>query len=124
MKKQIKTNRAAEAPQILSQAIESNGFVFLSGQIGVDENWKLIEGEIEQETKKTLKNIKTILQEAGLDMDNIVKSVIYVTDLANSPKINEIYSLYFDQPLPARETVEVKALPLGAGIEISVIASR
>ncbi len=124
MKKIIKTDKMAKAPEILSQAIESNGFVFLSGQIGVDENWKLVEGGIEEETRKTLENIKMILQEAELNMDNIVKSVIYVTDLANSPKINEIYSLYFDQPLPARETVEVKALPLGAGIEISVIASR
>ncbi len=124
MKKIIKTDKMAKAPEILSQAIESNGFVFLSGQIGVDENWKLVEGGIEEETRKTLENIKMILQEAELNMDNIVKSVIYVTDLVNSPKINEIYSSYFSDPKPARETVEVKALPLEARIEISVIASR
>jgi len=124
MKKIIKTDKMAKAPEILSQAIESNGFVFLSGQIGVDENWKLVEGGIEEETRKTLENIKMILQEAELNMDNIVKSVIYVTDLVNSPKINEIYSSYFSDPKPARETVEIKALPLEARIEISVIASR
>ena len=124
MKKQIASKKVASAPKILSQGIESGGFVFLSGQIGSDTDWKIALGGIGAETKQALENIKILLEETGLGMDDIVKVTIYVTDISLAPEINEIYSTYFNEPLPAREMVGVKELPLGAMIEISVVASR
>ncbi|MFT7557680.1 MAG: 2-iminobutanoate/2-iminopropanoate deaminase [Planctomycetota bacterium] len=124
MKKRIKTEKVAAAPAILSQAIEANGLLFVSGQIGVDIHWKLVEGGIEAETRQVMENIKTILEAADSNMDNIAKVTIYVTDITNGKIINEVYSSYFNEPLPAREMIEAKALPLGANIEISVIAAK
>ena len=122
MKKEIKTEKVATAPNILSQGIQIDGFVFLSGQIGVDLDWKLVEGDIQAEIKQTLENIKAILEEANLGLDDVVKVTLYVTDISRSKEINEVYSSYFTQPLPAREMIGVNELPLGASIEISIIA--
>jgi len=124
MKKEIKTEKVASAPNILSQAIESNNLVFLSGQIGVDTEWKLVEGGIETETSKVMENIKTVLEASGVTMESIIKVTIYVIDISTAKIINEVYTSYFETQLPVREMVEVRALPLGAQIEISVIAEK
>jgi len=124
MKKEIHSDKVAAAPHILSQAIEVNGFIFLSGQIGTDNAWNLINGGIQAETKKSLENIKVLLEENDCGMDDIVKVTLYVTNLSTGKEINEIYQTFFTSPLPAREMLEVSALPLGASIEISVIAVK
>jgi 2-iminobutanoate/2-iminopropanoate deaminase len=124
MKKAKKTNKIASAPHIFSQAIELNGLVFVSGQVGADVDWKLVDGGVATECKKAIENIKDILAESNVGLDQIVKATIYVTDISSAQEINEVYSSFFSDPLPAREMVEVKALPLGARIEISVIASQ
>jgi 2-iminobutanoate/2-iminopropanoate deaminase len=122
--KQIKTEEVASAPTILSQAIESNGLIFLSGQIGTDTHWKLVEGGVENETRKAFENIAAVLKASDSSLDKVVKVTIYVTDITMGKIINEIYTSYFPVILPAREMVEVRALPLGAQIEISVVAER
>lgn len=122
--KPIITKKVASAPTILSQAIESNGLLFLSGQIGVDDQWKLVSGGLENETKKAIENIKHILESTNSSLEKVVKVTIYVTNMSESKKVNDIYILYFTEVLPAREMVEVRALPLGAQVEISVIAEK
>lgn len=122
--KQIINDKVASAPAILSQAIESSGFIFLSGQIGADINWKLVEGGIKNETKKALENIQAILELSNSSMNHVIRVTIYVTDITAGKIINEIYSSFFSEILPVREMIEVRALPLGAQIEISVIAER
>jgi len=121
MKKKIETDKAPKAP-MLSQAIVNNGLIFVSGQIHNTTDGKLVNGSIEEKIHQIMKNIGAILKAANSNLDDVIKATIYVTDMSMGPKINEIYVSYFEQPLPAREMVCVKALPLGADIEISVIA--
>ena len=106
-----------------SQAIKTNGTLYVAGQIGLRLDGSLDSTSIENETKQVLENIKAIVEAAGMKMNNISKSTIYLTDLKNFSKINEVYKTYFPLNPPARETIEVKALPKGAHIEISVIAN-
>ena len=122
MKKQVETSAAPKADHILSQAIESNGLIFVSGQIYQKADGALIDGSVEEKMEQVVSNIREILNSAGSTLDDIVKVVIYVTDMAQMPKINEVYPTYFEKPYPAREAMCVKELPLGATIEISVIA--
>lgn len=107
-----------------SQAIEFDKFIFLSGQIGIDpEKGELKEG-IEEQTKQVLENIKNILESKGLSMDNILKTTIFLKNIEDFQKVNEIYSNYFKEPYPARTTISVKELPKNALIEIEVIAHK
>ena len=124
MKESSSTNKAPVAEQILSQAIISNGFVFVSGQVHVLPDNTLVEGSTKDKVAQIMKNIEAILESANSGLNNIVKVVIYVTDMAVMPELNEVYPTYFEKPYPVREAVCVKALPLGASIEISVIASK
>lgn len=123
MKEQVTTSNTASA-HILSQGIISNGLVFVSGQVHATPDLKLVEGTVAEKVSQIMKNISTILEAADATLDNIVKVVIYVTDMTVMPELNEVYPTYFKQPLPVREAVCVQALPLGASIEISVIASK
>jgi len=123
VKKQIDTGDSASA-HILSQAIESNGFVFVSGQVHCDNDLKLVGETTEEKVAQIMQRISTILEAAGATLDDIVKVVIYVTDMSVMPDLNKAYPTYFKQPLPVRETVCVAALPLGATIELSVIAEK
>lgn len=123
MKKAITSDLAAAAPT-LSQAIEANGLVFVSGQIHCDAEWKLVGETVEEKVAAIFQNIRSILEAADLTLDDIVKVTIYVTDMAQMPELNQHYPSYFTSPLPAREAICVKELPLGATIEISVIAAR
>jgi len=106
-----------------SPAISKNSFVFVSGQIHLSNDGTLFEGTIEEQTQIIMKKIQAILEEAGSSLDNVVKVTIYTTDLSLYSQVNEVYMSYFPLTLPAREMVEVSKLPLGARLEISVIAA-
>ena len=123
MKKVISTQDAPLAIGAYSQAVLVDGILYISGQIPINpENGNLVEG-IEEETRQVMKNLKAILQEAELDFSNVVKTSIFLTDMKNFPLVNDIYSSYFsDDDYPARETIQVAALPKGANVEISMIA--
>ncbi len=123
MKKEIKSESIGVAPT-LSQAIEANGTVFVSGQIHADKDWQLKGETVQEKLEVIFANIRAILEAGDLTLDNIVKATVYVTDMTQMPELNQHYPTYFNAPFPAREAVCVKELPLGATIEISVVAAR
>jgi 2-iminobutanoate/2-iminopropanoate deaminase len=123
MKKIIYSNLAPEPIGPYSQAIEINRQLFLSGQIAL-KNGELKNSSIEEETRQVLENLEVILNEADYKKSDIVKVSIFLTDLNNFQKINTIYADFLEKNKPARETVQVSALPLGANIEISLIAVK
>ena len=108
----------------ISKFREANGFVYTSGQVHLTSEGKLLEGTIEEKVHQVMKNLEGILKEAGTSFDKVLKTTIYVTDMVNYGKVNEIYATYFSKPYPAREVVCVKELPLGAEVEISMVASK
>lgn len=108
----------------LSPYIEKNGLIFLSGQIHLGADGKLVEADPATETRQALDNLAKILAQANLSFSDLVKVTIYLTDMTNYGAVNEVYATYFQAPYPAREVVCVKALPLGARIEISAVAMR
>lgn len=124
MKKEISTPDADSFPGVLSQAIDIGNLVFVSGQINITASGEMIGETVEEKLKQIMTNIAAVLGAADLSLDDIVKVTIYVTDLAQMSEINQFYPKYFSKILPAREAVGVAALPLGATIEISVIAHR
>ena len=101
-----------------------NGFIFTSGQVHLNSDGTLLEGSIEDKTHRVMKNLESVLKEAGVTFKDVVKTTIYVTDMSEYAKVNEVYASYMSEPYPARETVCVKELPLGANIEISMIAAK
>ena len=123
MKEEINTGNDKSA-HLLSQGIVSNGFIFVSGQVHADANLKLVGESVTEKVEQIMQNIAAVLKAADATLDDIVKVVIYVTDMAQMPELNEVYPTYFTKPYPVREAVCVNALPLGATIEISVIAAR
>jgi len=119
----IKTEKAGPPVGPYSQAIKAGGFVFVAGEKGMDPLTKqIVPGGIEPETRRTLENIKAILEEAGSGMDWVVSTFVFMTDLSHFSKMNEIYAEYFKRNPPGRTTVEVKSLPAGAHVEITVTA--
>jgi 2-iminobutanoate/2-iminopropanoate deaminase len=108
-----------------AQAIVAGGFVFASGQIPLDPaTGKLVEGEIEAQTERVLDNLRAVLEAAGASLDHVVRATVFLTDLAVFPRMNAVYARYFTaDPKPARTTVQVAALPLGAKVEIDAIAT-
>lgn len=125
MKKLIKTDQAPKAIAAYNQAVEINGFLFISGQVPiVPETGKFIEGGIQEQTDQVLKNIGAILTAAGYTFTDVVKTTCLLTDMANYPGMNEVYSRYFTQEFPARAAYATNGLPLGALIEIEAIASK
>ncbi len=126
MKKIIKSINAPAPVGPYSQAVLIDGTLFISGQVAIDIETKVLFTEnIETETKIVMKNIESILSEAGFSFQNVVKSTIFTVDLNNFSIINKVYGGFFEsKTAPARETVEVSALPLGANVEISVIAKK
>jgi 2-iminobutanoate/2-iminopropanoate deaminase len=108
-----------------SQAVESGNLIYFSGQIPVDSNTgKLVEGDITAQTEQCFKNLLNILTFAGLTTDNIVKVTVFLADINNYAAVNTVYAKYFNPPYPARTAVAVAALPLGAEVEIEVIAQK
>tara|TARA_X000001036_G_scaffold57179_1_gene46917 strand:- start:3230 stop:3715 length:486 start_codon:yes stop_codon:yes gene_type:complete len=126
MKKIITTSDAPAPVGPYNQAILTDGTLYMSGQIAMDVTTKkMIIGTIEQETEKVMENIKAILNEVDFTFENVIKTTIFITDMQNFSKVNKSYGKFFNESTaPARETVEVSALPLGANVEISVIAKK
>jgi 2-iminobutanoate/2-iminopropanoate deaminase len=125
MKKVIHTNNAPAPIGPYSQAIAAGNFVFVSGQIPLDPaTGELVSENVKAETKQVMENIKAVLLEAGLGFDHIVKTSIFLTDIQSFAQVNEVYGTYFTDQYPARETVQVAALPKNVNVEISVIAIK
>ena len=123
--KQITTLNAPAAIGPYSQATEVNGFVFASGQLPIDPaTGAFPEGGVQEQTRQSIKNVKAILEEAGLTLANVVKTTVYLADMGDFAAMNEVYSQFFAQPYPARSAVAVKALPKGALVEVEVVAAR
>jgi len=123
--KAIQTNNAPAAIGPYSQAIEVNGFIFASGQIPIDPaTGEFVEGGIKEQTRQSLLNAKSILIAAGTDLNHVVKTTVYLSDMANFAAMNEVYSSFFEQPFPARSAVAVKDLPKGALVEVEVLAAK
>jgi len=123
--KKINTENAPAAIGPYSQAVAAGDTIYLSGQIGIDpKTGKLVDGTIAGETKQALENIKAVLLDAGSDMTKIVSVTVYLLDMEDFAKMNEIYAGYFKEPYPARATVAVKNLPKNAKVEISAIAIK
>ncbi|MBC6401282.1 MAG: RidA family protein [Ekhidna sp.] len=123
MMKEIINSKKAPAPiGPYSQAVKVGNTIYVSGQIPIDQSTgNLIEGTIEAETEQVMKNIGFILEEAGTSFQNIVKCSIFVSNMGNFSRLNEVYGKYFPSNPPARETVEVSGLPKGVNVEISCI---
>ncbi|KAB2872086.1 MAG: RidA family protein [Bacteroidales bacterium] len=125
MKKIISTEHAPKAVGPYSQAVEANGFLFISGQIPINpQTSSIIEGGIKEQTEQVLKNIGAILKQAGLDYSNVVKSTCLLSDMDNFAAMNEVYAKYFTNEMPARAAYGVVKLPLGVLIEIECIAAK
>jgi 2-iminobutanoate/2-iminopropanoate deaminase len=122
-KKIISTSKAPAAIGPYSQAIRIGDFVYTSGQISLDaETMEMITGDIEVETEKVLNNIEAILKADGLDLNNIIKTTVYLTDLSEFARMNQVYEKFFSETKPARACVQVGALPKGAKVEIDAVA--
>ena len=125
MKQQISTTAAPAAIGPYSQAIEANGIIFVSGQLPIDPaTGAFAEGGIKELTRQSLTNMKAILAEAGLTMDNVVKTTVFLADMADFAEMNEVYASFFEGVCPARSAVAVKTLPKEARVEIECIAVR
>ena len=126
MEKQIINTTGAPAPiGPYNQAVRIGDFLFVSGQIPMDATTgELVSTGIQEETKKVMENLEAILKEGGMNFDNVVKSSIFLTDMNQFAQVNEVYARYFTGLAPARECVQVAALPKFVNVEISVIAAQ
>ncbi len=121
--KAISTKEAPAAIGPYSQGIQAGGFVFLSGQIPLDpETGNIVPGGIDKQAERVMQNLRAVLKAAGCDFGDVVRTTIYLTDLANFAAVNEVYGKCFAGTPPARATVQVAALPKGAHVEIDAIA--
>jgi 2-iminobutanoate/2-iminopropanoate deaminase len=126
MSKTIIQTTAAPAPiGPYNQAVQAGGFLFISGQICIDPaTGDLKNKDLQEETHQAMSNLKAVLKEAGLDFSHVVKTVIFLTDMKRFAEVNEVYGSYFTTDFPARETVQVSALPKFVNVEISMIAVK
>ena len=125
MKTPISTEKAPAAIGPYSQAIEAGGMLFISGQLPVDPaTGEFAQGGIRELTTQSLTNMQHILAEAGLTLDNVVKTTVFLADMADFAAMNEVYASFFKAPFRARSAVAVKTLPKGALVEIECIAAR
>lgn len=126
MKKKIIHTTAAPAPiGPYNQAVFAGDLLFISGQICLDPHTgDLRNGSVSDETRQVMENLKAVLTEAGLDFSNVIKTTIFLTDMHRFGEVNEVYGSYFKGDFPARETVQVSALPKFVNVEISLIAAR
>jgi len=122
-RKRVHTDRAPAAIGPYSQAIVSAGFVFTAGQIAlVPETMEMVEGGVEAQAHKVLQNLTAVLEAAGSSMNDVVKTTMYLADMADFVAVNEIYAGYFSEPFPARSAVQAAALPKGGLVEIDAVA--
>lgn len=124
MKTTISTERAPKAIGPYSQAVVSNGWAFLSGQIPLDPATnQIVAGDIAAQTERVLENLKSVLEAAGSSLERVVKTTVYLKDMGEFAKMNEVYGRYFASNAPARATVEAARLPRDVSVEIDCIAS-
>ena len=119
----VHTDRAPAAIGPYSQAIDLGAMVFTSGQIPVAPDGS-VSGEIAEQARQALENLKAVLEAAGSSMDKVVKTTVFITDMGQFGVINEVYQSYFAQPYPARSCVQVAQLPKGVGVEIEAVALK
>ena len=121
----IQTDKAPKAIGPYSVAIRTDGFLFSSGQIGLEPSTgELVDGGIEAQTRRVLENIRNVLDAAGTNLEKVVKTTVFLKDMADFSKMNQVYAEFFTNQPPARSTVAVSGLPKGALVEIETIASR
>jgi len=119
----IKTDKAPQAIGPYSAGIAVDGWVFTAGQIAIDpQTGEVVEGGIEAETRQALKNVQNVLAAAGLPLDQVVKTTVFLRDMNDFAKMNSVYAEFFPKNAPARSTVQVAALPRGVAVEIEAIA--
>ena len=122
--KYVSTPQAPRPIGPYSQGVISGGFLFCSGQIALDpETGELVDGDVATQTERVLQNLVAVLKEAKMGPENVVKTTVYLADMAEFPRMNEIYARYFVKEPPARSTIAAAALPKGARVEIDVIAA-
>lgn len=123
MKKVIATQEAPSAVGPYSQAVAVGGTLYCAGQIPLDPTTgELIAGDVAAQTERVLKNLEAVLKANGMTLANVVKTTVFLTDLATFGSMNEVYGRHFQAPFPARSTIQVSALPKGAQVEIEAIA--
>lgn len=123
--KALTTEKAPAAIGPYSQAIEANGFVYASGQLPIDPaTGAFPEGGVKEQTRQSILNAQAILRSAGLELSNVVKTTVLLSDIADFAAMNEVYAEFFCEPYPARSAFAVRALPKGALVEIEMIAAR
>lgn len=124
-KKAVVTSQAPSAIGPYSQAVEAGGTIYVSGQLPIDPaTGQFVQGDIKDLARQSLKNIQSILLEAGLDMDHVVKTTVFLSDINDFAAVNEVYATFFSEPYPARSAMAVKDLPKAGPIEIECIAVR
>jgi 2-iminobutanoate/2-iminopropanoate deaminase len=124
MKKLIRPDRAAAPVGPYNHAVRTGNLLFCSGQIPIDPaTGQMVSGDVRAQTERVLENIRLILESEGLRFAQVVKSTVFMTNLADFSAMNEVYSRYFASDFPARSTVQVAALPRGAAVEIEMVAS-
>ena len=122
-KKRIATSGAPEPIGPYAQAVVGAGLLFASGQIPLDPKTnQLVEGSIEVQTERVLENLMAVLREAGIGPGSVLKTTIYLADMSDFPRVNQVYARYFSEEPPARSTVQAAGLPKGVGVEIDLIA--
>ena len=122
MKEIVSTNNAPSAIGPYSQAVKVGGMLYASGQIPIDPaTGVIVEGGIKEQTLQALNNVKAIVEAAGVTMDNVVKTTVFMADMSDFADMNSIYAQFFREPFPERSAVAVKSLPKGAMIEIEVV---
>jgi len=125
IKKVIISEKAPKAIGPYSVAIESGGFVFCAGQTGIDPaTGELVSADLEGQTRQVLNNLKSVLEAAGTSLERVVKTTVFLRDMADFPKMNAIYAEYFTSNHPARSTIAVAGLPKGGVVEIEAIALK
>jgi 2-iminobutanoate/2-iminopropanoate deaminase len=124
MKEIVLTDRAPKPIGPYSQAVKSNGFVFLSGQVALDpKSGEFVGPDIRQQTQRVMENLKTVLEASGVSLNHVVKTTVFLKDINDFAAMNEVYAKYFTAAPPARSTVQAARLPKDALVEIDVIAS-
>lgn len=119
----VTTEKAPKAVGPYVQGVKGHGFLFTAGQVGLDPaTGKLVEGGIEAQTRRVLENLKAVVEAAGSSFAQVVKTTVYLTDLAHFQAMNQVYATYFEETRPARSTIGVAQLPLGALVEIDLVA--
>lgn len=121
---QVKTDKAPAAIGPYSQAVIAGGFLFSAGQIALDPaSGQIVDGGVTEQTERVMQNLRAVLDQAGLTWGDVVKTTVYLHDMADFPTVNEIYGKALGSARPARSTVQVTALPRGALVEIDLVAA-